>query len=321
MTIEAHDRVEPRDHVVQFYEHDDELVTAVTRYLNDGLKADETVVVVATAKHTAAFEAALSIGGVDVSTARANGALISFEADDVLSRFLVDGWPNADAFGHEVGSVIRGLVAAGRGVRVFGEMVSLLWDAGHVGAAIELETIWNDLGSEVPFSLLCAYPARSMSGTADADDSFQRVCHCHSAVIGDVAAMSKAHPPAAVTRNELQRSFPGDCRALGATRQFVAGTLESWNLHRYVEDATIVVSELATNAVIHAHSAFTVALLSDGGALRVSVSDSSRVVPVLRSPLPTTISGRGLVLVTSIASRWGTELVDDGKLIWAELDA
>jgi hypothetical protein len=63
-----------------------------------------------------------------------------------------------------------------------------------------------------------------------------------------------------------------------------------------------------------------VALSSDGGALRVSVSDSSRVVPVLRSPLPTTISGRGLVLVTSIASRWGTELVDDGKLIWAELD-
>jgi anti-sigma regulatory factor (Ser/Thr protein kinase) len=139
-------------------------------------------------------------------------------------------------------------------------------------------------------------------------------------VIGDVARDSNVEP-SDVGRSETQRNFPGHYGALSATRQFVAETLESWNLHHYLEDASIVVSELATNAVIHAHSDFTVSLSSNGGSLRVSVRDSSHVVPVLRSPLPTTVSGRGLVLVTAIATRWGTQLVDDGKLIWAEIGA
>jgi anti-sigma regulatory factor (Ser/Thr protein kinase) len=246
---------------------------------------------------------------------------VSFDADEALSRFLVDEWPNADAFGAEVGNVIRRLVGQGGGVRVFGEMVAVLWDAGHVGAAIELETMWNDLGRDVPFSLFCAYPSCSVAGIHDDADSFQHLCRCHSAVIGDVAAVSMANPPLAVARTQEQRSFPSEPRSLGATRRFVATTLMSWDLHHCVEDASIVVSELATNAVIHAQSDYTVDLSSDGAALRVSVRDASPVVPVLRHPAPTTTSGRGLILVTSIARRWGTELVDDGKLIWAELRA
>ena len=320
MSAATSDRVEPRDHVVQFYEHDDELVTTVTRYVIDAMQADETVIVVATADHATAFDAALTNAGVDLAAACVEGTFIYFDADEALSRFLVDDWPSADAFALEIGNVIRRLVGAGRGVRVFGEMVAVLWDAGHVGAAIELETMWNHLGNEVPFMLFCAYPAQSVSA-AGGDGSFQRVCHCHSGVIGDVALDSKEDPPLCVGRTEQHRSFPGECSALSATRHFVASTLESWNLHHYVENASIVVSELATNAVIHAHSDFTVSLSSDGGALRVSVRDSSRVLPVLRSPNPTTVSGRGLLLVTSIATRWGTELVDDGKLIWAEIDA
>ncbi len=216
--------------------------------------------------------------------------------------------------------MIRRLVEAGRGVRVFGEMVAVLWDAGHVSAAIELETIWNHLGGEVPFTLFSAYPMHSVSAAAGYD-SFQRVCHCHSGVVGDVSLDWQENPPPCVGRTEQQRSFPAEGSALSATRHFVASTLESWNLHHHVEDASMVVSELATNAVIHAHSAFTVSLSFDGGTLRVSVRDSSQVVPVVQSPIPTTVSGRGLILVTSIATRWGTELVDDGKLIWADIDA
>ncbi|MEP7202951.1 MAG: MEDS domain-containing protein [Ilumatobacteraceae bacterium] len=318
MSTTTSDRIEQREHVVQFYQHDDELVATVTRYVMDAMQADEAVVVVTTADHAVAFDAALSMGGVDPIAARADGTLVSFDAGEALSRFMVDDWPDADAFANEVGNVIRGLVGAGRSVSVFGEMVSLLWDAGHVGAAIELESIWNDLGRSVPFSLLCAYPASSVTGTDDWA-AFQRVCHCHSAVIGDVDAIARECPPPAVATSEAERTFCGEATVLSATRQFVASTLRSWGLQQYMEDASIVVSELATNAVIHAHSAFTVGLSSDGTVLRVSVHDASPVLPVVRQPEPTTVSGRGLVLVASIASRWGIELVDDGKLIWAEL--
>ena len=320
MAIETADRVEPTDHVVQFYAHVHELVRTVTRYVANALKAGDTVVVVATADHAAAFDSALAKVGIDLPAARANGTFVSLDADEALSRFLVDDWPNADAFAVEVGDVVRRLVSQGRVVKVFGEMVSMLWDAGHVGAAIELETMWNDLGRDVAVLAVLAYSARSIAETDDdAGSSFQRVCGCHSAVIGDVAAISTANPPVAATGTHAQQSFPGEPRALSATRRFVATTLMSWDLHHYVDDASMVVSELATNAVIHAQSGYTVDLSSDGAALRVSVRDASPVGPVLRHPAPTTTSGRGLILVTSIASRWGTELVDDGKLVWAEL--
>jgi hypothetical protein len=52
--------------------------------------------------------------------------------------------------------MLRQAAEAGRPVRVFGEMVSLLWDAGLIDAAIEVEAMWNELGARYPFSLLAA---------------------------------------------------------------------------------------------------------------------------------------------------------------------
>jgi hypothetical protein len=283
------------------------LMSAVARHLVDAVVADDVAVVVATQAHTLAFESAMTRAGTDVAAARTNGNLVTVDADELLSRFLVDDWPNADAFAHEAGSLIRQCVDAGRRVWVYGEMVAVLWDAGHVAAAIELEDLWNELGRHVPFSLFCAYKAQSVLGEQN-DDSFHRVCHCHSAVVGEISGRSTA-----------TRTFDCDSSALRATRRFVVDTLCSWGLERFVDDASIVVSELATNAVIHARTAYTVTLSSRDGSVRVSVSDASHAVPFLTNPSPTTISGRGLVLVAAIARRWGTEVVGNGKLIWAEL--
>ena len=70
--METRPRAYPRDHVVLFYEDDHELVTVVGRYLIDGLLDDESVVVVATSPHIAAFEAELASAGIDVGAARGN---------------------------------------------------------------------------------------------------------------------------------------------------------------------------------------------------------------------------------------------------------
>jgi anti-sigma regulatory factor (Ser/Thr protein kinase) len=197
-------------------------------------------------------------------------------------------------------------------------MVALLWNAGHVAAAIELERMWNELGRDVPFSLLCAYQAQSVTGDGT-EEAFLQMCHCHSQVIGDREDRWDPTNRFVVHRAEETRSFPGGSSAIGEARHFVAQTLCSWGLGQLVDDASIIVSELATNAIMHARSDFAVSLSSHGDAVRVSVRDRSPVMPVRRNPLPATISGRGLRMVTALTRRWGTEVVGNGKVIWAEL--
>ena len=68
-------------------------------------------------------------------------------------------------------------------VRGFGEMVALLWDAGQLDAAIELEAMWNEMASQFSFSLLCAYPQAATSGE-EHSDALAHVCDAHTQIRG-----------------------------------------------------------------------------------------------------------------------------------------
>ena len=114
-------------------------------------------------------------------------------------------------------------------------------------------------------------------------------------------------------------------RAPRAARAFVAETLTAWNVQAdEVEAAQLVVSELVTNAVLHAADSPTIILdlrLTDG-AVRVMVSDGGLGEPD-RRPHPdprTSETGRGVWLVDAFAERWGTEMHGrEGKTVWCEL--
>lgn len=114
-------------------------------------------------------------------------------------------------------------------------------------------------------------------------------------------------------------------RAPRAARAFVAETLAAWNVQAdEIEAAQLVVSELVTNAVLHAADSPTISVdlrLTDG-AVRVLVSDGGLGEPDRRShPDPrTNETGRGVWLVDAFAERWGTEMRgQDGKAVWCEL--
>ena len=81
-----------------------------------------------------------------------------------------------------------------------------------------------------------------------------------------------------------------------------------------------MVSELATNAVVHARTAFSVVARREGSGVRLSVHDLSTAEPVLRSARHVlALSGRGLQLVDDITCKWGVERTRAGKTVWAEL--
>lgn len=86
-----------------------------------------------------------------------------------------------------------------------------------------------------------------------------------------------------------------------------------------VTTCVLLVSELATNAVLHAHSGFTVRM-EQGEALRVEVDDDDPRLPQVRDYRVDSASGRGMRMVRALARASGATVTSGGKTVWFELD-
>lgn len=166
-------------HLVEFYENERSLTRSVREYLEPALQGDETAVIVATREHRGLFEAALIEAGIDLDGARQTGRYVGVDAEALLSRFIVDGTPNAARFHSSVGHLIADAAQTGRSVRVYGEMVAVLWVEGNVAAALALEELWNELAASRSFSLLCAYPTTAFAPT-ETNGLFRAICEQHT---------------------------------------------------------------------------------------------------------------------------------------------
>jgi len=105
-------------------------------------------------------------------------------------------------------------------------------------------------------------------------------------------------------------------------RAFVGLHLEAHGLPQLVDDVRLVVSELATNAVSHARTPFTVTLARDDGSVRLAVDDDSPSVPVRGEPNLMGTGGRGLLLIELLSHEWGASTHRNGtKTVWASFDS
>jgi len=103
-------------------------------------------------------------------------------------------------------------------------------------------------------------------------------------------------------------------------RHFVEETLGAWGCDDFLDASRLLVSELVTNAVLHARTDFELVLRVLRTGLRVEVHDGSTARPVVRHYEDEAMTGRGLSLVDELAARWGVEQAGDGKYVWFELD-
>jgi anti-sigma regulatory factor (Ser/Thr protein kinase) len=311
MTVELeHTPACTQEHLVHIYEEDSQLVEAVARRLVTALYEGAAAIVIATDPHRRAIEAELEAAGIHTAAAIADQRLVMLDAEMTVRRFASDGEIDAAAFHRVIGGEIRRSRSRGRRVVAYGEMVGILWDAGDVVTAIELEKLWNDLGRELDFTLICGYRSDAVAGEEHAE-ALAEICRLHSEVV-------LLPPPP----TEATAQFDATSDGPGAARHFVMDILRSWNLTGQVlDDAELVISELATNAVVHARSPFRVALRRFQSGARLSVYDESPLTPGLREGVRGGDSGHGLHLIEALAESWGVASAEPGKEVWAELTA
>jgi anti-sigma regulatory factor (Ser/Thr protein kinase) len=116
-------------------------------------------------------------------------------------------------------------------------------------------------------------------------------------------------------------SIPADPAQLAAARQFAQARLHEWGIPSLADSTKLVVSELATNAVLHGGSAPELSMKLDGRVLRIEVRDTSAALPRVKPHSETATTGRGMVIVEALSSNWGADTDDGGKVVWCELPA
>jgi DcmR-like sensory protein len=254
------DRLEAEEHVVQLYGDDDRLLTRnVARYLVEGLRRGDGLLVIATPEHRGTLVRRLS-GEPGYAKAVLESRLVFLDAEATLARFLVNGSPDRNLFGSVVGEALREVQsrAGHTGVRAYGEMVGLLWKSGERAAAIKLEKLWNELLDSSGACLFCAYPidvfgSEFKQGTVDellcahthllpVDDALEGALHrAMDEVLGDRAdrvreLMQANHRPAwaAIPKAEalvlwLRNNLPGSAEPilLRARQHYQPRTVEN----------------------------------------------------------------------------------------------
>jgi len=168
---------DPHGHFVYPYTNESQFSEAVCLFVTCGLRKGGSALLVLTDFHREAVCRQLQDAGLDVAELESQGRLLCQTADDLLSTFMFDGIIDDLRFTATVGHLIEKARAASSNgeVRVFGEMVDLIW-IPNPKATQRLEELWNQVIKLHSVPLLCAY---SLGGTRP-EVLPESLLECHS---------------------------------------------------------------------------------------------------------------------------------------------
>ena len=120
---------------------------------------------------------------------------------------------------------------------------------------------------------------------------------------------------------ERRAEFSPGPASVTEARSFVRQALVGWDAEAWEYGASALVTELATNAVLHARTPFVVEVSYDGRQVRLCVSDGDRRPPLRKSHSRESTTGRGLDLVGALSDAWGVDQQATGKTIWCRVSS
>jgi anti-sigma regulatory factor (Ser/Thr protein kinase) len=121
-----------------------------------------------------------------------------------------------------------------------------------------------------------------------------------------------------MTMPAMKVELPGDVASCSSARRFVQAALAQGD-EDLRADASLLVSEVVTNAVLHASGPLSIEVLHKDGAYRIAVSDGSKTPPTEKGYQRDDATGRGIQLLECLAAAWGCKRTGTGKTVWFDL--
>ena len=146
------------EHVVQMYDCEESLLRLLTAFVVGGIRCGNAVVVIATKTHILEIRERLRKAGFDPFSLKLKDQFIPVDADGMITKFFVNGWPDEILFNYHLSRILKRARNYNRQVRAFGEMVALLYQRGLTEQTVQLESLWNKFCRVNSLSLYCAYP-------------------------------------------------------------------------------------------------------------------------------------------------------------------
>src|SRR5262245_23321893 len=169
------------DHFVQLYEAEAFMLDSAADFFIAGFSRGDAGIVILTESRLQGLKQRLEQRGVDSKNLITTGQLICFPAEDVLQDLHLNG-VSSERLTAVFDAALASAGAGGRKVRVFGEVVNLLWAEGNFQGAVQLEQLWSDLQKVRPCLVCCAYPMNGL-GKQSLVTPLAEVCAAHSVVI------------------------------------------------------------------------------------------------------------------------------------------
>lgn len=144
-------------HFAQLHRDIEALTESVFAFLEAGLRAGNSLLIIAPASRIERLFDRLAMGRVHPKSLSDSGQLAVMDSGPILDKLRSNGQSEWAHFRGMLSPVLSRLRPHGRGTRIYAELANVLWEAGETGAAIRLEDLWNTLAGAHAFSLFCGF--------------------------------------------------------------------------------------------------------------------------------------------------------------------
>ena len=215
-------------HLAQFHRDRDSLADSIQLFFEGGLRRGNCVVAIAAPESADLILDRLTQSKFHPQALISSGQLEVVDARALIGQFMLNGVPEWARFRSALSLILDRVRPFGRGIRIYCELSSLLWQDGNAEAAIQVEQHWNALGKASAFSLYCGYvfdthseesyagPLEELGGTfsdilgTPEDERFEVALDRASKEIFGISLSQMA----GMTKQDGARRFPGGQRTM-----------------------------------------------------------------------------------------------------------
>lgn len=177
------------NHYLQIYNSDEILLESLEAYINSGLANGDGIILLATSEHLNLLKKRIE-KNYNVNKLLSSRQYIAIDADMVLSKIMDNGRINELLFTKVVQEIFRDVNKEhGSSIRIFGELVAILWEQGKKNTALQLEKLWDALCGSSDIKLFCAYPEDILKTGEIA--TIKHMCAHHDVLINNNSFVSE----------------------------------------------------------------------------------------------------------------------------------